>query len=315
MWILGFNGPSGFSARATAEQVTDGIDGSGLTAIVTGSSNGIGIETARVLALRGVHVVMGVRNVNAGKKVKEDILQKIPNAKIDVMEIDLNSQDSIRRFAEEYISCGHPLNILVNNAGIMSPPFTLSKDNIEQQFAVNHLGAFLLTNLLLDTMKKTAKDSQKEGRIINISSDLHFYGYKEGIRFDKLNDEASYNANSAYGQSKLCNILHTNVLTRKFKEEGVNITANSLHPGVIATNLLSNHGGLLGWFNTFAQWVTKNIPQGAATTCYLALNPQVKDISGGYFADSNQSKPSKLANDEELANKLWDVSLTLTAPK
>ncbi|KAL1809038.1 hypothetical protein DCAR_0728566 [Daucus carota subsp. sativus] len=314
MWLLGFNGPSGFSARSTAEQVTEGVDGSGLTAIVTGSSNGIGIETARVLALRGVHVIMGVRNVNAGKKVKDDILQKIPNAKIDVMEIDLNSQESIRKFAKEYISCGHPLNILVNNAGIMAPPFTLSKDNIEQQFAVNHLGPFLLTNLLLDTMKKTAEDSQKEGRIINISSDLHFYGYKEGIRFDKLNDEASYNGNTAYSQSKLCNILHTNELTKRLKEEGVNITANSLHPGVIATNLLS-HSSLLSWFNTFAQWVTKNIPQGAATSCYLALNPQVKDISGGYFADSNQAKPSKLANDEELAKKLWDVSLTLTAPK
>lgn len=314
MWLLGFNGPSGFSARSTAEQVTQGIDGTGLTAIVTGASNGIGIETARVLALRGVHVIMGVRNVKAGNKVREDILKNIPNAKIDVMEIDLNSMASIRKFANEYISSGLPLNILVNNAGIMAPPFTLSKDNIEQQFAVNHLGPFLLTNLLLDTMKKTAATCQKEGRIINVSSELHRSGYKEGIRFDKINDESSYDGNTAYKQSKLCNLLHTNELARRFKEEGVNITANSLHPGVIATNLVS-HMTLLSWFATFAQYVTKNIPQGAATSCYLALNPKVNGVSGGYFMDSNQAEPSPLSKDEQLAKKLWDFSLELTASK
>ncbi|KAL1825133.1 hypothetical protein ACET3Z_011911 [Daucus carota] len=314
MWLLGFNGPSGFSARSTAEQVTKGIDGTGLTAIVTGASNGIGIETARVLALRGVHVIMGVRNVKAGNKVREDILKNIPNAKIDVMEIDLNSMASIRKFASEYISSGLPLNILVNNAGIMAPPFTLSKDNIEQQFAVNHLGPFLLTNLLLDTMKKTAATSQKEGRIINVSSELHRYGYKEGIRFDKINDESSYDGNLAYKQSKLCNLLHTNELARRLKEEGVNITANSLHPGVIATNLIS-HMTLLSWVSTIAQYVTKNIPQGAATSCYLALNPKVNGVSGGYFMDSNQAEPGSLAKDEELAKKLWNFSLELTASK
>ncbi|MEI4872596.1 SDR family NAD(P)-dependent oxidoreductase, partial [Klebsiella pneumoniae] len=100
---------------------------------------------------------------------------------------------SIRQFAKAYISSGLPLNILVNNAGIMAPPFTLSKDNIEQQFAVNHLGPFLLTNLLLDTMKNTARECGKQGRIVNIGSELHRFGYKEGIRFDKINDKASYN--------------------------------------------------------------------------------------------------------------------------
>jgi len=314
MWLLGFNGPSGFSARSTAEQVTKGIDGSGLTAIVTGASNGIGIETARVLALRGVHVIMGVRNVKAGNKVKDDILKNIPNAKIDVMEIDLNSQASIRKFASEYISSGLPLNILVNNAGMMAPPFTLSKDNIEQQFAVNHLGPFLLTNLLLDTMKKTAVTSQKEGRIINVSSELHRYAYKEGVRFDKINDESSYDGNAGYMQSKLCNLLHTNELAKRLKKEGVNITANSLHPGVIATNLLS-HKTLISWFASFAQYVFKNISQGASTTCYLALNPKVKGVSGKYFMDNNEAEPSSLAKDEELAKTLWDFSLKLTAPK
>ena len=249
--------------------------------------------------------------MKAGTKVKEDILKKIPNAKIDVMEIDLNSQASIRKFAKEYISSALPLNILVNNAGIMAPPFTLSKDNVEQQFAVNHLGPFLLTNLLLDTMKNTARECGKEGRIVSIGSELHRYGYKQGIRFDKINDKASYNGNSAYGQSKLCNTLHCNELARRLKEEGANVTANSLHPGVIATNIGQN-SGLLGCIFGCTQYVLKNVEQGAATSCYLALNPKVNGVSGEYFMDSNKAKASSKARDPELANKLWDFSLTLT---
>lgn len=313
MWIFGFNGESGFSARSTAEQVTNGVDGTGLVAIVTGSTNGIGLETARVLALRGVHVIMAVRNVKAGEKVKEDLLKKIPGAKIDVMELDLNAQSSIRNFAKEFISRGLPLNILVNNAGIMAPPFTLSKDNIEQQFAVNHLGPFLLTNLLLETMKNTASQCGKEGRIVNIGSELHYYGYK-GVRFDKIDDKESYNANSAYGQSKLCNTLHCVELARLLKEEGANVTANSLHPGVIATNI-SQNSGLLGFVLGIGQILMKNVGQGASTTCFLALSPKVNGVSGEYFADNNLAKASKIARDPEVAKKLWDFSLELTEPK
>jgi len=314
MWILGLKGKSGYSARSTAEQVTKGVDGTGLVAIVTGASNGIGKETTRVLALRGVHVIMGVRNVKAGEKVKEELLQKIPSAKLDVMEIDLNTMVSIRKFAAEFIATGLPLNILVNNAGIMSPPFTLSKDNIEQQFAVNHLGPFLLTNLLLDTIKNTARESGKEGRIVNIGSELHKYGYKEGIRFDKINDKASYHPNNAYGQSKLCNTLHCVELTRRFKEEGVNVTANSLHPGLIATNIGQNSSAL-GFVLGATQYLLKNVSQGAATTCFLALNPKVNGVSGEYFVDSNKSKASSIARDPEVAKKLWEFSLTFTETK
>ncbi|GKD77253.1 short-chain dehydrogenase TIC 32, chloroplastic-like protein, partial [Tanacetum coccineum] len=119
----------------------------------------------------------------------------------------------------------------------MMTPFMLSKDNIELQFATNHLGHFLLTHLLLDNMKKTARQSKKEGRIVNLSSEAHRFTYPEGIRFDKINDEKQYSKYQAYGQSKLANILHANELTRHLKEEGTEITANSLHPGVISTNL------------------------------------------------------------------------------
>ncbi|KAG5593230.1 hypothetical protein H5410_043744 [Solanum commersonii] len=315
MWLFGLKGASGFSASSTAEEVTQGIDATGLTAIVTGASSGIGAETTRVLAMRGAHVVMAVRNVKSGEEVKESILKDIPRAKLDVMELDLGSMESVRKFASEYNSTGYPLNILINNAGVMAPPFMLSQDNIELQFATNHLGHFLLTNLLLQNLKNTAQASHKEGRIVNVSSLGHRFTYREGIRFDKINDKDSYTAILAYGQSKLANILHANELARHFKEEGADITANSLHPGSITTNLLRHQSLVEGLVNWIGKYFIKNIPQGAATTCYVALHPQVKGITGEYFSDSNISASTSQGTDAELAKKLWDFSLNLTKPQ
>ncbi|RYR37643.1 hypothetical protein Ahy_A09g042502 isoform C [Arachis hypogaea] len=311
MWPFNRKGPSGFSSSSTAEEVTAGIDATGLTAIVTGASSGIGSETARVLALRGAHVVMGVRNLTAAKQVQQSILKDNPSAKLDAMELDLSSMESVKKFASQYKSSGRPLNILINNAGIMACPFTLSKDNIELQFATNHIGHFLLTNLLLDTMKKTSRQSKREGRIVNVSSEAHRLTYSEGIRFDKINDESSYHSWRAYGQSKLANILHANQLTTLLKEDGADITANSLHPGTIATNLFRHMGVANGIVNAIGRLVLKNVQQGAATTCYVALHPQVKGVSGKYFSDSNLSKTTSHGTDDDLAKKLWDFSMNL----
>ncbi|CAA7037440.1 unnamed protein product [Microthlaspi erraticum] len=313
MWFFGSKGASGFSSRSTAEEVTHGVDGTGLTAIVTGASSGIGIETARVLALRGVHVVMAVRNTVSGAKVKEDIVNQVPGAKVDVMELDLSSMDSVRKFASDYKSTGLPLNLLINNAGIMACPFKLSKDNIEMQFATNHLGHFLLTKLLLDTMKNTSRESKREGRIVNVSSSGQRYTYPEGVRFDKINDESSYINYRAYGQSKLCNILHANELAKQLKEDGVNITANSVHPGAIMTNLWRHLNSYLAVaVVSVAKYMFKTVPQGAATTCYVALHPQVAGVTGEYFLDNNIGKPLPIAKDSELAKKLWDFTNKLT---
>lgn len=311
MWFLSRKGTSGFSASSTAEDVTQGIDGSGLTAIVTGASSGIGAETARVLALRGVHVVMGVRNLEAGRAVKEAIVKGNPNAKLDAMDLDLSSMASVKKFAEDFKSLNLPLNLLINNAGIMATPFMLSKDNIELQFATNHVGHFLLTNLLMETIRKTARASRKEGRIVNVSSRRHKFSYPEGIRFAKLNDPSGYNSLSAYGQSKLANILHANELARQLKEDRVEVTANSVHPGLIATNLFRHYSFLTGLVGLVGKYVIKNVQQGAATTCYVALHPKVKAMSGQYFANSSIAKASLQANDAELATKLWDFSLDL----
>lgn len=313
MWFFGRGkGASGFSYSSTAEEVTHGVDASGLTAIVTGASSGIGTETARVLALRGAHVVMGVRNMAAGKEVKEAIVKEIPTAKVDALELDLSSMASVRKFASDYNRSGRPLNLLINNAGIMAIPFKLSTDNIELQFATNHLGHFLLTNLLLDNMKKTASKSKREGRIVNVSSEAHRYSYRDGIRFDKINDQKGYSSYGAYGQSKLANVLHANELTRRLKEDGANITANALHPGIIATNLFRYQNSVAGIIGNVGKYFMKNLQQGAATTCYVALHPQLKGVSGEYFKNSNLGKATAQATDIDLAKKLWEFSINLT---
>lgn len=258
---------------------------------------------------------MAVRNVDSGKNVKETILKENPSAKIDVMELDLSSMASVRKFAADFNSSGLSLNILINNAGVMATPFMLSQDNIELQFATNHLGHFLLTNLLLETMKKTVRECEQEGRIVILSSEAHRFSYREGILFDKINDESGYSSYFAYGQSKLANILHAKELARRLKEEGVEITVNCLHPGSIVTNILRYHGYVNALANTVGKYFLKNVQQGAATQCYVALHPQVKGISGEYFMDCNKGEPTALAKDSELAKKLWELSSSLTNPK
>ncbi|OWM72052.1 hypothetical protein CDL15_Pgr017935 [Punica granatum] len=151
------------------------------------------------------------------------------------MELVLSSMASVRKFASNYVSSGLPLNLLINNAGIMATPFMLSQDGIELQFATNHLGHFLLTNLMLETMKKTSSESNREGRIVNLSSDGHRFAYREGIRFDKVNDESVYNSIQAYGQSKLANILPANELARRLK--GASTTCYvAFHPQVMGVS-------------------------------------------------------------------------------
>lgn len=306
--ITGRPGPSGFGSASTAEQVTHDIDGSNLTAIVTGGASGIGLETARVLAMRNVHVIIAARNMEAANKAKQCILNDNKNARVDVEKLDLSSIRSVKTFTDNFKTLDLPLNILINNAGIMFCPFQLSEDGVEMQFATNHLGHFYLTNLLLDKMKETAKSSGIEGRIVNLSSVAHICPYKGGIRFQKINQKNSYQNKLAYAQSKLANILQANELSRRLQEEGANITVNSVHPGLIMTPLMRHSALLMRIFRAFTCILWKNVPQGAATTCYVALHPSLKGVTGKYYYDCNEYKPSKLARDEALAKNLWDFS-------
>ncbi|KAK9714199.1 hypothetical protein RND81_06G079000 [Saponaria officinalis] len=307
--ITGYPGPSGFGSASTAEQVTRGVDATHLTAIVTGGASGIGLETARVLALRNAHVFIAARNIKAANEAKEVILKDNKSARIDILQLDLCSFKSIRECAKKFLTLNLPLNILINNAGIMFCPFQLSEDGIEVQFATNHMGHFLLTNLLLDKMKQTARDTGIEGRIVNLSSIAHVHTYNNGIQFDKINEKLGYSDKRAYGQSKLANLLHANELSRRLKAEGANITVNSVHPGIIMTNLMRHSYFLMRFLNVLTGLLFwKNVPQGAATTCFVALNPKMNGVTGKYFADCNELEPSELSKDEALAKKLWDFS-------
>ncbi|KAL3690349.1 hypothetical protein R1sor_016658 [Riccia sorocarpa] len=312
MWWRWYRGSNGFGWSSTSDEVTEGIDASGLTAIVTGGSGGIGEDTARVLALRGAHVFIAGRNLEAGKIAKDEILEKVPNAKVEVMELDLSSLASVRRFAEEFLARNVPLNILINNAGIMWHPYQLSVDGVEMHFATNHLGHFLLTNLLLDKMKETAIQTGIEGRIVNVSSLAHTLSYSGGIHFGEVNEKSGYSSQLAYGQSKLANILHANELTRRLEREGANVRANSLHPGEIATGL-TRHSRIIGAAARIVSRFLKTVSQGAATTCYVALHPNVKGVSGEYFSNCNIAQPGNYAKDEELAKRLWDASVEMTS--
>lgn len=306
--ITGWPGPSGFGSATTAEQVTAGIDASNLTVVITGGASGIGLETSRVLALRGAHVVIAARNMEAANEAKQTILKSNENAKIDVLQFDLSSLNSVKVFADNFLALNLPLNILINNAGIMFCPYQLSQDGIEMQFATNHLGHFYLTNLLLDKMKSTASATGIEGRIINLSSIAHLRTYEEGIKFDAINDKKSYSDKKAYGQSKLASILHANELSRRLKEEGANITVNSVHPGLIMTNLMKYSLTFMRIMKLLTYVFWKNVPQGAATTCYVAVHPDMKGVSGKYFLDCNEWPASDFARDPQLAKKLWDYS-------
>ncbi|CAN6242271.1 unnamed protein product [Urochloa humidicola] len=312
MWgPLSRRSPSGFSPSSTAEEVTAGIDGSGLVAIVTGASSGIGAETCRVLALRGVYVVMGVRNLSSGSLVREKIVGQIPTAKIEILELDLSSMSSVRRFIDNFNALDLPLNILVNNAGIAFVPFKLSEDGIELHFATNHLGHFLLTDLLLEKINVTAKESGIEGRVVIVASDSYKHSYREGIRFDRIKDESGYNSILAYGQSKLANILHSNELSSRLKEQDAKVVVNFLHPGGVVTNIARYWGFLNGLLSSLGKFVLKGVEQGAATVCYLALHPQVAGATGNYFVDCNTVQLKSHATDKELARKLWDFSMSL----
>uniref|UniRef100_A0A0E0IW18 Uncharacterized protein n=1 Tax=Oryza nivara TaxID=4536 RepID=A0A0E0IW18_ORYNI len=315
MWFFNFNrnGPSGFSGASTAEEVTAGVDARGLAAVVTGASSGIGLETTRVLALRGVRVVLAVRNVAAGHKAREAIRAEIHGAIVHVLEMDLSSMDSVRRFASEFDSLNLPLNILINNAGILSKDCIRSIDGLELHFATNHIGHFLLTNLLLENMKSTSRTTGVEGRIINVSSSGHILTYPEGICFDSVKDLSRFSTYIAYGQSKLANILHSTELARILKGDGVNISANAIHPGFVGTNLFKNWTMANAVVNTIGRIVCKTVEQGAATTCYVALHPQVTGISGKYFSNCNLETPSSQASNAELAKKLWEFSSNIVS--
>ncbi|CAM6088836.1 unnamed protein product [Calypogeia fissa] len=305
--------------RKTAEKLTEGIDASNLTIIVTGGTHGLGKETVLVLAKRGAHVYLAARNLKAAVEVKQEIVKETASARIDLLKIDLASLESVRTAAKEFLALNVPLNVLVCNAGIVSAAVEYSVDGIEMDFATNYLGHFLLTSLLLDKMKE-ANESGIEGRIVNVSSHTHeAFPQEGGIKFDEIYrpDKPAVDGTPLgvalrnYGQSKLAQILYTKELAKRLQDEGVkNVVVNSLHPGMVRTNLVNQAPSWMKPVINFA-FVTFGLTpaQGASLQTYLAVSPNVKGITGKYFADGKEYELKyKYALDEELQKKLWDFS-------
>lgn len=276
----------------------------GKICIVTGANSGVGKITALELAKMGAEVIMVCRNQKKGEEALADILLKSKSNKVKLMLCDFSSQKSIRAFVEEFKSQYNKLHILVNNAGLIIPERKLTEDGIESTFAINHLGYFLTTNLLLDLLKDSAPS-----RIVNVSSEGHKIGH---INFNDINYENNkYKSMNVYCDSKLANILFTKELAKKLK--GTNVTANCLHPGVVNTNFASDYSEKFGFISKLVKGFFITPEKGAETQIYLASSPEVEGISGEYFDKKKIKTPSKEARDAEVAEKLWKLSEKMTS--
>ncbi|XP_031570430.1 retinol dehydrogenase 12-like [Actinia tenebrosa] len=277
----------------------------GKTVMITGANTGIGKETARDLAWRKARVILACRDVTKGLKAAAEIIESTGNENVEVKRLDLASFKSIRKFAKEINEEEEKIHILINNAGYLGP-YKKTTDGLESNFQVNYLGHFLLTNLLLDKIKASSPS-----RIINVSSMQHKKGR---INFDDLQGEKSYGQFTAYNQSKLAQVMFTKQLADKL--EGTKVTVNALHPGVVSTDIMRN-------FRIYQMWVLRPIIsvvsylffkttiQGAQTTIYCAVAPELDDVSGCYFDNCREVPCGENATDEGVAKKLWEISETL----
>ncbi|MDF2613312.1 MAG: short-chain dehydrogenase [Clostridia bacterium] len=267
--------------------------------LITGGSAGMGKAAASELMRLGYFVIILARNKERGEKALAEIKSESKSNLADLMLCDLASQASIRRFVSQFKEKYKRLDVLINNAGVILPSRHETNDGFELQFAVNHLGHFLLTNLLLDTIKNSSP-----ARIINVSSGAHKAGK---IHFDDLNLKKNYNLIKSYSQSKLANILFTYELADRLKDRGV--TVNTLHPGAVATQMGINRTTGFGTLITsMLKPFFKSPAEGASTTVYLATSNEVQNITGKYFYNKKPIPSSKLSYDKELAKRLWQVS-------
>jgi NAD(P)-dependent dehydrogenase (short-subunit alcohol dehydrogenase family) len=283
----------------------------GRLAIVTGANIGLGYETALGLAAKGCSVVLACRNIDKAEAAKASILAQHSKSTVDCMALDLASLASVRKFAVVYKRRHARLDLLINNAGIMMPPFALSEDGFESQLAANYLGHFALTGLLLPLMIKTPRS-----RIVSLSSLAHRWG---DIRFEDLHFERRYDKRLAYGQSKLACLMFAYELQRRLRRAGHTTLSVAAHPGVSSTNLFQHLPKIVGLFAPLTPLVFQSAKGGAQPTLYAALGD---DIQGGDYCgprslgemrgDPIKVSSSRRSRDEAVAARLWTVSEELT---
>ena len=292
--IIKGRGASGFGYGSTAEEVTAGLDLTGKTYLVTGVRSGLGLETARVLALRGAAIVALARTREGAATALE-----ASRARGTPVACDLSEPESVRE-AVRVVAEGAPLDGIVCNAGVMALAERTVKHGVELQFLTNHVGHFMLVTGLLDQLTE-------RGRVVVVSSGAHAAAPREGIRFDDLDASKGYSRWRAYGQSKLANILFARSLAKRFA--GSKKTANAVHPGMVRTELDRHSGTVVRLAYAIGGSVlVKTAAEGAATSCSVTAHPAVADVSGEYFVDCNVARPTRLALDDALAERLWTVT-------
>jgi len=279
----------------------------GKVVVITGANTGIGKYTALDMSRRGAKVVLLCRNVEKGEEAAEEI-RKETEGEVIVHRLDLSSLQSVRECAEQLGNSLEKVDILINNAGVMACPEARTTEGFEMQMGTNHLGHFLLTNLLLPLLKRAAPGA----RIVNVSSMAHQSGT---MQWDDLNwEKTPYSAIGAYSQSKLANILFSTELARR--GEGSGVTVYSLHPGVINTDLGRHIKDTFGAIGSMFFWIAKpfirTVESGAQTSIYCAVEESIRDDSGKYYSDCREVRPSEKARSVEDAKRLWEVSEQLT---
>ncbi|MBN6889463.1 retinol dehydrogenase 14 [Cytobacillus horneckiae] len=269
-------------------------------AIVTGANSGMGLATVIALAKKGINVIMLCRNEERGVKALQIAKDESQSDGIELMIGDLGSIDSIHRFAEAFKTKHNKLDILINNAGVVSLKRQETKDGFESMLGVNHLGHFLLTNLLLDELK-----ASPQGRIVVVSSGAHKWGK---IDFEDPYFKSGYNVAKGYGRSKLANILFMRSLHEHIKN--TRVTVNALHPGAVATNIgVDRETGFGKRIIKLLVPFFRTPEKGAATAVFLAMDEKVSSISGAYFYDEKEVSISGLGQDNELADRFWKWSM------
>ncbi len=273
----------------------------GKVCIVTGANSGIGRATALGLAQMGATVVMVCRNQIKGEEAQNEIKEKSGNDAIDLMLADLTSQESIRQLAENIQQHHQQLHVLINNAGVANLTRRETVDGFEMEFAVNYLAPFLLTNLLLDKLKASTP-----ARIVNVSSNAHKSG---SIKMDALQAEKKFR-HMRYGQSKLALVLFTYELARML--QGTGVTANCLHPGLVATNIGQNGVGSVS--RSIIKLISRlgmSPEEGAKTSLYLASSPETEGVTGKYFVKRRPARSAPISYDESLQRQLWEKTTKL----
>jgi len=274
----------------------------GKTAIVTGASSGIGIVTAAELARTGAHVVMVCRQGAKSEAALNEVVKASGSASVELLTADLSSQASVRGCAGAFKNAHDRLDVLVNNAGIFSSDYQVTIDGFERTFATNHLAYFLLTNLVLDVLKKSAP-----ARVVSVASEAERWGK---IDFDDLQSQRRYSGMKAYSQSKLANILFTYELARRL--EGTGVTANCVHPGLVRSGWGRSAKGLFKAGLTLATPFMVSPEEGAKTSVFVATSPEVEGVTGKYFIKCKPARSIDISYDAALTARLWETSERLT---